>query len=143
MLRTLPLEISLAEGTMRLGIVVALLTLACATGSSGNSADSKSSDRHSRDLITAEELASSKARNVYDAIRELRPSFLQAHRTASTSPVTARVYVDGTPLGEGLEILRQMRPDDVTEIRYLSGPDATQRFGTGNAAGAILVKTKH
>lgn len=128
---------------MRLGIIAALLTIACATGSSGSSADSKSSSRHARDLITAEELAASDARNVYDAIRELRPSFLQAHGTASTSPVTARVYVDGTPLGEGLDVLRHMRPTDVVEIRYLSGPDATQRFGTGNPAGAILVKTKH
>lgn len=130
---------------MRFGIIVALLTLACATGSSESAADSKSSDRHSRNLITAEELAGSDARNVYDAIRELRPTFLQPHRSATTSgaPVTARVYVDGTPLGEGLEILRRMRLDDVAEIRFLSAADATQRFGTGNPGGAILVKTIH
>lgn len=86
-----------------------------------------------------------KARNVYDAISQLRPSFLQPHRSASPSgrAVVAMVYVDGTPLGEGLSTLRNMRPDDVVEIRFLSGPDATQRFGTGNPAGAILVQTKH
>jgi hypothetical protein len=57
--------------------------------------------------------------------------------------VVPRVYVDGTPLGEGLGVLRQMRPDDVLEIHYLSAADATQRFGTGNSGGAILVQTKH
>lgn len=86
-----------------------------------------------------------RARNVYEAIAQLRPSFLQPHPIASSpgSPVVATVFIDGTPLSDGLGALRQMRPDDVAEIRYLSGPDATQRFGTGNAGGSILVKTKH
>ncbi len=131
---------------MRLGLLVVLLTLACATGgASTDSASTGSSGRQSRDIITAEELSGSDARNVYDAIRQLRPSFLQPHRTAATSgnAIIAKVYIDDTPLGEGLEVLRQMRPEDVVEIRFLNGPDATQRFGTGNAAGAILVKTKH
>ena len=131
---------------MRLGLMVALLTMACATGgTSTDHASGESSGSHGRDVITAEELGASSARTVYDAIRQLRPSFLQPHRSAATSgrAVTAMVYIDGTPLGEGLGVLQQMRPDDVVEIRFLSGPDATQRFGTGNAGGAILVKTKH
>lgn len=130
---------------MRLGIFVALLTVACATGASKGASNDRSGSRHTRDLITAEEIVGVQARNVYEAIAQLRPSFLQPHPIASSSgsPVIAAVYIDGTPQGEGFSALRQMRPTDVSEIRFLSGPDATQRFGTGNAGGAILVKTKH
>lgn len=130
---------------MRLGILVALLSVACATGSSKNASNEEQSGRHNRNVITREELAATQAQTVYDAIRQLRPSFLQPHRATATSgdAIAPRVYIDDTPLGEGLGVLRQMRPDDVLEIRYLSAADATQRFGTGNAGGAILVQTKH
>lgn len=130
---------------MRLGILVALLSVACASGSSKNATNEKGADRRDRNVITREELAASQARTVYDAIRQLRPSFLQPHRTTATSgsAILPMVYIDGTPLGEGLGVLRQMRPDDVLEIHYLNAADATQRFGTGNAGGAILVQTKH
>jgi hypothetical protein len=130
---------------MRLGVLVALLSVACATGSSKGATNEERAGRHDRNVITREELAASDARTVYDAIRQLRPSFLQPHGSTATSGgvVVPRVYVDGTPLGEGLGVLRQMRPDDVLEIHYLSAADATQRFGTGNSGGAILVQTKH
>jgi hypothetical protein len=130
---------------MRLGILVALLSVACATSSSKSAKTEQGTDRHDRNVITREELAATQARTVYDAIRQLRPSFLQPHRTSATSgsAILPAVYIDGTPLGEGLGVLRQMRPDDVLEIRFLSAADATQRFGTGNAGGAILVQTKH
>ena len=38
-----------------------------------------------------------------------------------------------------LEALYSMHVNDVTHVRYLSPADATTRFGTGHAGGAILV----
>lgn len=104
---------------MRPGIFILLLAVACSTGSppsssAGNTLDHPSA-RHAGDLITAEELAGLRARNVCDATTQLRPSFLQPHRSASPSDqlVHAMVYIDDTSLADGLDALRHIRPDDV------------------------------
>jgi hypothetical protein len=51
------------------------------------------------------------------------------------------VYVDGVRRGD-LQVLRQINAIDVKEVRHLSATEATQRFGTGNTMGAIVVTSK-
>jgi hypothetical protein len=117
--------------------VLALIT-ACASGSSGDTAP-----RGSRDLITLAEIEGVEVTNAYDLIQRLRPEMLRARGQGSfaSGPTPAVVYLDGVKHGQIGE-LRSMPKEVVTEIRYINGPDATTRFGTGHMGGAILITSR-
>jgi outer membrane cobalamin receptor len=114
-------------------------------GATQQSSASPSRSRSARDLITSEELAKLDVQNALDAVRRLRPNFLQTHGGLSSSisqgPQDVVVYVDNTRMG-GPASLAQIPITDVKEIQYLNGPDATQRYGTGHGSGAIIVIRK-
>ena len=82
-----------------------------------------------------------------EAIRRLRPNWLRAGSRPSVAVETGRnsrmprVHMNGVPL-QSLNELEQVNAVDVREMRFLSGPDATTRFGTGYMNGAILVTTE-
>ena len=122
----------------------------CASSSGGGAAtqqsqQSSSRTHGSRDRITQEELANIDVQNALQAVQRLRPQFLQTRGGASQSitqgPVDIVVYVDQTKMG-GPSTLAQIPISDVKEIQYLSATDATQRYGTGHGAGAIIVIRK-
>ena len=74
----------------------------------------------------------------------LRPAFLVVRGTSSFGNAAAevvQVYVDGVRRGD-LQVLHQINAVDVKEVRHLSSTEATQRFGTGNTMGAIVVTRK-
>jgi hypothetical protein len=54
---------------------------------------------------------------------------------------TAVVYVGGIRVG-GIEALNNIVASTIGEIRRLDPTEATIRFGSGHADGAILVATK-
>ena len=91
--------------------------------------------------LTGDEIRQSTAENLHDAIRQLRPRWLRTRGRASfTAPESTIpvVYANEMQFGS-LEALYSMHVNDVTHVRYLSPADATTRFGTGHAGGAILV----
>jgi hypothetical protein len=76
-----------------------------------------------------------------EAVRALRPQFLRPRPSGSIryrQPVPIAVYVNGARR-ESIAALDQIRADAVIEIRWLSGNEATTRFGTNHESGAILV----
>lgn len=83
-----------------------------------------------------------------EAIRRLRPNWLRAGSRPSIAVATGgnsrmpKVHLNGVPL-QNLNELEQINAIDVREMRYLSGSDATTRFGTGYMNGAILVTMEH
>ncbi|HSO94073.1 MAG TPA: hypothetical protein VLS53_06360 [Candidatus Dormibacteraeota bacterium] len=133
--------------SQRIALLVTCLTvLACATpASSGTSAAPKPT----ADLITAAELATAAPGDLYAAIQELRSGFLRTRGATSvagagnrgSSPAVLQVYVNGTPRGT-LDVLHQISTADVKEVQRLSAIEATQRYGTGNMVGAIVVTLK-
>ncbi len=117
---------------------VALLAVGCAS-----SAESAGASR-SRNLITSDELMEVPHSTVFEAVRALRPRWLQARSGASLrspQPQTARVYIDGQLRGE-LGEMWNLLPTEVSEIRYMSAADATTRFGTNHIGGAIVITTR-
>ncbi len=129
---------------MPIGRLSVLLLLAVpVTTSCATSTQSASQGRSGgRNLITAEELAAAPDLNVFDAVRRLRPNWLRARGTESalgTVPVV--VYVDGMRRGD-VDALSIIRLDEVTEIRFLDGPDATTRYGINVGGGVIEVVTR-
>ena len=96
----------------------------------------------SPDLIGNWELQELSDYNALDAIRRLRPAWLRpgtrpavAVGRSSTLP---RVHLNGVPL-QSLEALEEIDASEVREMRFLNGPNASTRFGTGYVNGAILI----
>ena len=106
---------------------------ACASG--GGSGDG--SPRRNPNLITAEELVAYPTVSALDAIRRLRPRWLQAR-----GGMRAQVVVDGARMGDLEDALQSIQAASVRTMQYLSSSDATMRFGTNYAGGAIEVITR-
>jgi hypothetical protein len=121
-----------------LGCLLAVFVAACASTNGTNT------PRRSSNVITAEELAASSAKEALEAIELLRPQWLRTRGVASPASLQAlvpAVYLNNQRLPE-LGNLRNFPAANIEEIRYLNSQDATTLYGTGNAAGAIVVKTK-
>jgi len=127
----------------RTGVILAAAVLLFPTRTMGQA--TSGGVRWERDLITAVEIEerAPDAKSAYDVVQRLRPQFLRVRASGSIQkkePVPVQVYVDGTFRGTPY-VLRDLNKDGVVEIRYLSGSDATTRFGTGHENGAIIVRT--
>lgn len=130
------------------GFALLATAVACASGSGSATQGSTAVPPRNPDVITAAELADPMVAtgSTYDAIRRLRPKFLMTRGgTSIQNPTAGQVVhcsVDGGPL-QTLDLLNRIRPNEISEIRYLSSTDAGQRFGvSAGGAGVILVKTK-
>lgn len=119
--------------------LVAILALAVAAcGSPGRLGGMESGQQ----ALTAEDLQRVDVPNAYMAVERLRPDWLRSR--GPTSPRNPggnlpAVYVAGIRQQAGLDALRQVRLGDVMEIQYMSAMDATTRYGTDHAGGAIIV----
>jgi hypothetical protein len=87
--------------------------------------------------ITAEELEPYVHLSAFEAVRQLRPRWIQTRPPLEP----AVVHVDGSRRGE-LDVLRRLQAEDIAEMVYLSAADATTRYGTGYRGGVIEVTTR-
>jgi hypothetical protein len=135
---------------MRLENLLASLLVLCGCATAGTRTEtpgtsSATTQRRSNDVISTEELATVAHYDLYAAINQLRPAYLVTRGVSSlgvgTAPEVVQVYVDGVRKGD-LQVLHQINAIDVKEVRHLSATEATQRFGTGNTLGAIVVTRK-
>ena len=104
----------------------------------------KESTRGSRYVITAEEITESSATSAYEAIQILRPGLLNRDQRRSIDMwgrTEVVVYVDGIRYGNK-ESLKAISASQIAEIKYLTGSEATMRFGSDHAGGAFLIKLK-
>ncbi|UCC24567.1 MAG: hypothetical protein JSU98_12605 [Gemmatimonadales bacterium] len=114
--------------------ILVLLLTACASSGEGRI-------RGPRDRILREELAQYPAMTALDAVRQLRPHWLNRRGEQSIADfgeTQVQVHVDGSRRG-GPEALQAINIRDVEELRYLDAGEATTRFGTGYPMGVILV----
>jgi len=129
---------------MRFAIVTAsFLTLAACSGNAAReSRDAAPS--HDSDLIVAEELAITNGSTAYDAVRQLRPTWIMRSRPTAVlqrNQALLIVYVDGVRYAAGIESLRLLPLRSVASLRYFSPGNAEARFGAGHLLGAIEVLT--
>ena len=123
----------------RFACVALLLTLcACATGGSSEAR----AGRQSRDMtvLTRDELMQEPGGTLYDQIRRTRPNWLRTRGASSlTLPdVGVVVYQENVRLG-GVSSLRDFTVETVERVEFLSGPEATSRFGLDHPPGAIVM----
>lgn len=118
-------------------LALALLVLVAAAGACASAARPGGPARGSLDKITEAELEPVAQLSAFEAIQRLRPRWFQT-RTG----LFPMVHLDGSARASGEEILASIPCSEVQEMQYLSAADATTRFGTGYASGAILITTR-
>jgi hypothetical protein len=129
-----------------------LLTAACAGARSSTSVLSPPGDGEGgtaggvRHISWAEiEATADDALTAWDLIQRLRPAMLRPRafslRGRGGGGVSVVAYLDNVRLTD-LRSLQNVWREQVYEIRYVSASDATTRWGTGHASGAILVITR-
>ena len=108
-----------------------LITMLSGCASGGGAGDG--GPRRDPNLITAEELAPHANLSCLDAVRRLRPRWLQG-RGGMNNPI---LMLDGNRMGSAENALSNMRAGDVESLKYLSPADARVRYGATVTAGAI------
>jgi hypothetical protein len=91
--------------------------------------------------IGAAELGRISARDAYEAVRLLRPQWLNergTHVFGETPDEVIRVYLDGNHLG-GVAALRLISATTIASIQFIDAAAASLRWGAGHSHGAILV----
>lgn len=116
-----------------------LLVLAAACASSNGDGPRRDSN-----ILTAEEMATAPVSNLYEAVEQLRPRWLQVRTRRSLNMESeVSVFLNRSYLG-GPQELRSMGISGVAQLRYLDGAlaSATLRVPSGRAIeGAIVVET--
>ena len=124
---------------------LALLTAVSVVAGGCSSPGRQASPLASRNVITAVEIARVNATTALEAIQRLQPAMLTKHRGPTSfrneDQSQISVYVDGSRFG-GVGSLSLIEATSIREIRFLSAPEATFRYGTGNSAGAIDIKSR-
>lgn len=127
-----------------------LFSVACASsgGTSASTATQANATRGptivSRYVVTENELERVADRSAYEALQQLRPTFLRSRDVQTESnpiPKPVDVYVNGARAG-GLEALQSIRASAVQEMRFYEPQDANTKFGTGHNGGVIAVTLK-
>lgn len=129
---------------MRILSFLSISVTVCLFGCSSGHANRASAPPEQRNLITYEELQTVTSADALDAIRALRPHWSRARASTLRSGggmTLPEVFVDHQHFGP-LESLRQLRTESIQEIRFISAPDATTRYGTGHTGGIIYVLTR-
>jgi hypothetical protein len=129
---------------VRAAVLLISLPLAWACASAGGSQTGQASAQHDPYVLTAAELATSNASNLFDAIRQLRPRWLERLGPTTFSgqgEYSVMVYTDRIRLGAP-DMLRQVPISLPQSVRYYSASEAQAEFGVGNLQGAIQIVTR-
>jgi hypothetical protein len=97
--------------------------------------------RSSRNELVAADIMATNAGSVYDAIQRLRPRRLRGRTAIGGEAVLPVLYADGVRGGD-FSFLQSIGIEEVEHVRFINASDATTRWGTGHAGGAIEVIRK-
>lgn len=92
-------------------------------------------------IISEAELRNSSTQTAYEAIVKLRPNFLNYQaQTSVSNPTPGRpvVFVNERFAGD-LNLLNQLRVDQIESIKFFKPTDAMIRYGTDRTGGVIAV----
>lgn len=121
-------------------VVVAVLGLA-ACASTGGQGDGNGTS-NARNVITGDQLQEMTGQTAYQAVRRLKPRWLQRRGQVSFRFRTTLLVVVDEGQFYDLGYLHSLRADDVHEIRYMDPRAATLKYGDRANGGALLVETR-
>jgi hypothetical protein len=132
------MELAMRWSRFAILVVVLFVTDACASSTTQR----RTSARRDTRSLTAEEIKTSSASNLYDVIRSYRPEWLiKRGQTSINLEGDIVVYVDNVALG-GPESLKSIDVQSVQHVRFLNASEAQMRYGVGHMHGAIVVTTR-
>ena len=120
---------------------VLVTAVLCCLVFTGCAAQSTAARTGQRNILTTEDLARAGDVSLYDAIRTLRPMFLQvrpASMAGTQQAAPIQVYVGALQM-EGVGQLREIMAKNVKEVRYLEPREANARYGGNHGGGALVV----
>ena len=118
--------------------LVAALIAACAPPQGSGDPDA----HPDRDVITLEQVQTTRVDNAYELVRTLHPMWLRKRGSNTVqNDGDIVVYLNDTRMG-GPESLRAIEAITITSIRFYGPGPANFRFGTGHHHGAIQVSTQ-
>lgn len=120
--------------------VVLLLTVGAGVPGCASSGGSSSASGR-QDVLTAEQMTSVSATNLYDIVERLRPRWLRVRDLGTLNQGRGIAVVRGGAVLGGVEVLRNMGPDGILELRYKDGEAASILVGSrdGFVEGVIEI----
>ena len=97
-----------------------------------------------RKVITEDEILSTNATTAYDVVARLRAEYLRNRGPTSLllpNRAEPTVFLNEQLYGS-IDVLKQVRSSDLTEIRFYDGPDAVTKFGSQYSGGVIQLVTR-
>ncbi|HEY4305536.1 MAG TPA: hypothetical protein VGM82_13775 [Gemmatimonadaceae bacterium] len=136
MLRRLILLLALAAQT------------ACVNTLAGAARTDVGASTRDHSTIDATDMDGLQVANLYEAVERLHPEWIRGRQTNRASrdrdgqilAGQAELFIDGTRQGT-IDIMKSMRPRDVSLIRFYSASEAQAKFGMGNMATVIALTT--
>ena len=126
--------------TTSIGLLIAIFATACATGSqhsattSAPASASRTTSTSGRETFSAEQLSSTAAANVFDALTTLKPEILNGRGRGLPD-----VYVGTVKQQTGLDRLKELSLVAVSEVTYLRYDQARNLTDAQSPGGAIVV----
>jgi hypothetical protein len=119
---------------------LALCALVFGWACSGSTGTAGGGARPSQNLIMADEIQAQHFANAYEVINALRPSWLRSRSPTfgASGRSGVMIYLDNNRLGS-VEYLRQIAAGQIELARFLPPTEATSRYGTNHADGAIVI----
>ena len=117
------------------------LMLAFVIAGCSSKATPMAGSRAEANLLTQQQLVSSNADNLYDALEKLRPEWLRSRGPVSMTnaePSRASIFMNGQLMGKP-DFLRDVNIIDITEVRYWPAGPAAAKFGMGHPRGVIEI----
>jgi hypothetical protein len=124
---------------LSLTVAVFLFVSACTAQKAGKPASVR------RDVITEEEIEASNASNVYDLVVSLRGEYLKDRGMISIKTNThekAVVFLNEQEYGVA-ETMRNIPKGRISEVRYIPGVDAVNKFGAQYGGGIIMLISRN
>ena len=126
--------------TTSIGLLIATFAAACATASqhsattSAPASASPTARTSGREIFSAEQLSSTAAANVFDALTTLKPEILTGRGRGEPD-----VYVGTVKQQTGLNRLKELSLVAVSEVTYLRYDQARNLTDAQSPGGAIVV----
>ncbi len=121
-------------------LALGLSELGCASAGSGGTPTT----RRRMDVLTREEIATVDVGNLYDAVRRLRPRWLNVRGgSIGIGDQTIMVYQGQARIGD-LSAMKAMSPDLAESLRFLDRSSAQAQLPgpwSAEMAGAIVIQT--
>ena len=128
--------------------IAALMLVLLASGAALGCASTQGSsgEEGSQDLLTREQIMATETTNLYDAIRRLRPRWLQVRSTRSFNMETLIAVLQNDMYLGGAETLKEISPELAYEVRYMDGARAANvvpgLMSGQHVEAAIIVNTR-